>query len=337
MTRLLVIAPPDFAPLELLRRDAPDVAVSIGTDAESLRADAARADAVLIAPRYGSLLTDLWRQLRGGADEDKPRATGAPEAWPISAAGRAGLGGVRWIHTLAAGVDFLPFDLLRRTDVVVTNSRGLYADALGEFAIAAMLWFAKDLRRMIRNQDRQRWEPYTVERLEGRTVGIIGYGGVGEAAGRRASALGMRVLPVRRRQEFGEPTIDEVIAQSDYLILCTPLTPGTYRLLSRERIAAMKPTAVLINLGRGATVDEEALIDALRSRRIRGAALDVFEVEPLPPAHALWQLDNVLISPHTADHTDDAHSRAMQFFVENLKRFRAGESLQNVVDKVEQY
>lgn len=310
MTRLLVIAPSDFAPLELLRRDVPDVAVSIGTDADSLRADAASADAVLIAPRYGSLLTDLWRELTGR---------------------------VRWIHTLAAGVDFLPFDLLRRTDVVVTNSRHLYADALGEFAIAAMLWFAKDLRRMVRNQDRQRWEPYTVERLEGRTVGIIGYGGVGEAAGRRAAALGMRVLPIRRRQELGEPTIDEVIAQSDYVLLSTPLTPGTFRLLSRERIAAMKPTAVLINLGRGATVDEEALVDALRSRRIRGAALDVFEVEPLPPGHPIWELDNVLISPHTADHTDDAHFRAMQFFIENLRRFRAGESLVNVVDKIEQY
>lgn len=309
MTRLLVIAPPDFAPLDLLGREAPDVILSIGTEAEQLRSDAVRADAVLVAPRYGALLTELWRELAN----------------------------VRWMHTLAAGVEFLPFDLLRRTNVVVTNSRGLYADALGEFAIAAMLWFAKDLRRMIRNQDARRWEPYTVERLEERTVGIIGYGGVGEAVGRRAATLGMHVLPVRRRQEFGEPTIDEVIAQSDYLVLSTPLTPGTYRLLSRERIAAMKPTAVLINLGRGATVDEDALLDALRDRRIRGAALDVFEAEPLPADHPLWQLDNVLISPHTADHTADAHVRAMQFFIENLKRFRAGESLQNVVDKHEQY
>ncbi|HET8774172.1 MAG TPA: D-2-hydroxyacid dehydrogenase [Thermoanaerobaculia bacterium] len=309
MTRLLVIAPPDFAPLDLLGREAPDVALSIGTESEQLRNDAAHADAVLIAPRYGALLTELWRDL----------------------------GNVRWIHTLAAGVEFLPFDLLRRTDVVVTSSRGLYADALGEFAIAAMLWFAKDLRRMVRNQDARRWEPYTVERLEERTVGIVGYGGVGEAVGRRAAALGMRVLPVRRRQEFGEPTLDEVIAQSDYVVLSTPLTPGTYRLLSRERIAAMKPNAVLINLGRGATVDEDALLDALRNQRIRGAALDVFEAEPLPADHPLWQFDNVLISPHTADHTADAHVRAMQFFIENLKRFRAGESLQNVVDKHEQY
>jgi phosphoglycerate dehydrogenase-like enzyme len=116
-----------------------------------------------------------------------------------------------------------------------------------------------------------------------------------------------------------------------------PLTPHTHRLVSRERLALMKESAVLINIGRGRTIDEEALVEALREHRIRGAALDVFDVEPLPREHPLWQLDNVLLSPHTADHTDDAHARAMQFFLDNLRRFRAGESLENVVDKVEQY
>ncbi len=307
--RLLVIAPPEFGPLELLRREAPDVELSIGTDVELLRRQAGHADAVLIAPRYASILTELWREL----------------------------GNVRWIHTLAAGVESLPFDLLRRSEVVVTNSRGLYADALGEFAIAAMLWFAKDLRRLIRNQNERRWEPYDVQRLEGRTVGIIGYGGIGHAVARRAGALGMHVLTTRRRRELGDPTIEEVIGESHYVVMCVPLTPSTRRLMSRERIAAMKLEAVFINIGRGGTVDEEALLDALRNHRIRGAALDVFDVEPLPPEHPLWQLDNVLISPHTADHTDDAHERAMNFFIENLRRFRAGESLENVVDKIEQY
>jgi phosphoglycerate dehydrogenase-like enzyme len=307
--RLLVIAPADFAPLELLRREARDVELAVGTEAETLRRAAARAEAVLIAPRYGSVLTELWREL----------------------------GHVRWIHTLSAGVEFLPFDLLRRSGIVVTNGRGLYADALGEFAVAAMLWFAKDLRRLVRNQEARLWEPYTVARLAGQTVGILGYGGIGRAVGARASALGMHVLGVGRRQERGEPTIDEVIPRSDYVVLSTPLTPGTYRLFSRERLALMKPDAVLINVGRGRTVDEEALVDALASRRIRGAALDVFETEPLPPDHPLWQLDNVLLSPHTADHTSDSHTRAMQFFIENLRRFRTGESLQNVVDKAEQY
>lgn len=307
--RLLVIAPPGFAPLELLRSETPEVELAIGTDVEFLRRNAPGSDALLIAPRYGAMITELWRELSN----------------------------VRWLHTLSAGVEFLPFDLLRRSNMVVTNSRGLYADALGEFAIAAMLWFAKDLRRLVVNQQARAWEPYTVERLAGKTVTIIGYGGIGRAVGRRATALGMRVIGVGRRQEFGEPRIDDAIPQSDYVVMCAPLTPKTSRLMSRERIASMMPSAVFINVSRGRTVDEEALVDALRAKNIRGAALDVFETEPLPPEHPLWQLDNVLISPHTADRTTDSHMRAMRFFLENLRRFRAEEPLENVVDKLEQY
>jgi phosphoglycerate dehydrogenase-like enzyme len=309
MMHLLVIAPPEFEPLELLRREAPEVVVSVGTVAEELREAAAAADAVVIAPRYGAVLTALWPHLER----------------------------VRWIHTLAAGVEFLPFELLRRSDAVVTNSRGIFADALGEFAIGAMLWFAKDFRRLVRNHDARRWEPYTVGRLEGKSVGIIGYGGIGRAVGRRAEALGMRVLPLRRRRAPGDATLDEVVSASDYLVMAAPLTSATRGLLSRERISAMKAAAVFVNVGRAATVDEDALVEALRERRIRGAALDVFATEPLPADHPLWDLDNVLISPHTADHTDDSHLRAMELFMENLRLFRAGEALGNVVDKVEEY
>jgi phosphoglycerate dehydrogenase-like enzyme len=307
--RLLVIAPPDFAPLDLLRREAPDVEVTVGTEAAELRNAAHHAHAVLIAPRFGSVLRELWPELTR----------------------------VRWMHTLAAGVDFFPFDLLRQSEIVATGSRGLYADALGEFAIAAMLWFAKDLRRMFANQQQRLWERLTVERLEGGTVGIIGYGSIGHAVGHRATALGMRVLANRRRQETGDPTIEDVLAESDYVVMCAPLTPSTRALLSRQRIALMKPSAVLINIGRGATVDEDALVDALRAGRIRGAALDVFSVEPLPLDHPLWRLHNVLISPHSADHTADSHLRAMHFFLENLRRFRSGLALENVVDKGEEY
>ena len=307
--RLLVVADPDFRPLETLRREAAGVEIVAGADAASLRGQARDADAVLLAPRHGAVLTDLWQELRN----------------------------VRWIHTLAAGVEALPFDLLKRTDAVVTNSRGLYAEALAEFAVAAMLWFARDLRRLVRNHEARRWEPYTVERLEGKVAGIIGYGAIGQAVGRRAAALDMRVVGVRRRQEIGEPTVDDVVSEADYLVLSLPLTPQTFRLISSRRLAAMRPTAVLINIGRGATVEEPALVAALQERRIRGAALDVYETEPLPAGHPLWTLDNVLLSPHSADRTADSHERAMQFFIENLRRFRAGESLENVVDKVEQY
>ena len=288
MTRVHVLAPPDFRALELLR-DAGVVSIPVQ-----------EAEAILVAPRSTTQLRDLL-----------------PKAKKL-----------RWIHTLAAGVESLPFDALRDSGITVTNSRGLYADALGEFAIAAMLWFAKDLRRLVRNQDARRWEPFDVEWLQGKTVAVIGYGGIGSAIGRRAEAMGMRVIAVRRQ----EGDVDDAIANADYVVLSTPLTPATRGLLNKSRIAAMQSHAVLINVSRGAIVDERALVDALREKRIRGAALDVFETEPLPPDHPLWAFENVLISPHSADHTSDAHERAMRFFLENLRRFERGETLTNRVD-----
>lgn len=297
--KLAVFAPPQFTALARLA-EANDVEV-----VPEIR----DAEAVLLAPRFGSVLVDHWAEMKG----------------------------IRWIHSLSAGVESLPFDLLSRSDIVVTSSRGLYADALGEFVVAAMLWFAKDLRRLAVQQRARRWEPFKVERLEGQTLGIIGYGSTGQAIGRRAAALGMQVLGVRRNLEFGEPTTDEVIAASDYLALSTPLTPATRGLINRERIAAMRPHAVLINVSRGAVIDEEALVEALKQKRIRGAALDVFATEPLPPESPLWSLENVLISPHSADQTADSHDRAMRFFLENLGRYQRGESLENVVDKEQQY
>ncbi len=279
--KLAAIAPDSFAALALLR----DANISFSTDIGD-------ADAALIAPRSVSQLRDLL-----------PRA-----------------GKLKWLHTLAAGVESLPFDELKRRNIIVTNSRGLYADALGEFAIGAMLWFAKDFRRLVRNQAAKKWEPFDVEWLQGKTAGVIGFGGIGSAIGRRAEAMGMRVLPVRRR----EGNIDDVIAQADYIVLSTPLTNATRNLMNADRIASMRSNAVLINVSRGSVVDERALIAALREKRIRGAALDVFETEPLPPEHPFWSLDNVLLSPHSADHTSDAHEVAMHFFIENLRRFERG-------------
>lgn len=307
--RLVAIAPPSFEPLDALRREAPEIEIVASEDLQKLHAEIPGAEVVLLAPRHGRLLTDLGRDLSV----------------------------TKWIHALGAGVEALPFDLLRRSEIIVTNSRGLYADALGEFAIAGMLWFAKDLRRLVRNQDARRWERLDVERLEGKTVGVIGYGGIGQAVGRRATALGMRVISVRRQQEFGDATIDDVIAEADYLVLSTPLTPATFHLLNRERIAAMRPEAVVINVSRGKIADEKALIEALEAKKIRGAALDVFETEPLPADSPLWALENVLISPHSADHTPDSHQRVMTFFIENLRRYQRGESLENVVDKEQGY
>jgi len=297
--RLAVLAPPGFASVELIRQ-TPDVEV-----VTELR----DAEAILLAPRFGSVLAERWRDTAN----------------------------VRWIHALGAGVDTLPFDLLQSRDVVVTNARGLYADALAEFVVASMLFFAKDLRRLVHQQAAHRWEPFTVERLEGQTLGIIGYGSIGEAIGRRATALGMHLMTVRRRQEIGEPSVDDVLSACDFVALSTPLTPTTRGMIHAARLATMRANAVLINVSRGAVVDETALANALEQTRLRGAALDVFATEPLPADHRLWSLDNVLLSPHSADQTADSHDRAMHFFLENLGRFQRGDSLENVVDKVEQY
>jgi phosphoglycerate dehydrogenase-like enzyme len=306
--KIVAIAPPDFPALERLR-SMPEVELVAAKEAEALRGRFEGVEVVVLAPLYGAVLSELWLELKD----------------------------VRWIQSLSAGVETLPFDLLRRSPIVLTNSRGLYADALGEWAIAAMLWFTKDLRRLARSQEARRWDPFFVERLEGKSAGIIGLGGIGRAVARRAEAMGVRVTAVSRRRESGDPTVDEVIRESDFVVLATPLTPSTRGLMSRERLESMRSSAVLINLSRGAVVDQAALVDLLRERRIRGAALDVFEVEPLPADDPLWSLDNVLLSPHSADHTSDAHDRVMTFFLENLARYRRGEPLENVVDKVEQY
>lgn len=275
-------------------------------DIDSLRAAIVDAEILVLAPRYGTMLREVW-----------------------SAAKK-----LRWIHALGAGVETLPFDLLRDSDVIVTNSRGVYADALAEFVVGAMLWFAKDFRRLINNQRERKWEPFAVQRLEGATVGIIGYGSTGQAIARRVGAFDMRVLTLRRR---GGTTLDELIPASDYVVVSTPLTEETRHLIDVRRLAQMRPSAVLINISRGAVVDEQALIDALRERRIRGAALDVFDSEPLPAESPLWTLENVLLSPHSADLTTDSHDRAIALFRRNLERFRKGEPLENVVDKTAGY
>ncbi len=301
MIRIAVLASPTFGALNRLPND-PDVEVAIAGDVASLRGAVRGAEVMLISPRYGAQLRDLWTEMDA----------------------------VRWIHSLGAGVETLPFDLLRRRDIVVTNGRGIYADALAEFSMAAMLWFAKDLRTLAENQAARRWQPGTVDRLEGATIGIVGYGAIGHAIARRAEAFGMRILALRRTA--GTP-LDELLPTSDYVVLCTPLTEETRGLIDARRLGQMRRTAVLINIGRGAVVDEPALIEALRSRRIRGAALDVFDVEPLPPQNALWALPNVLISPHMADRAVDSHDRAMALFLRNLEHFRRGEAMVNVVDK----
>jgi phosphoglycerate dehydrogenase-like enzyme len=257
---------------------------------------------------------------------------------------------VRWVHSRNAGIDNLLFPELIQSPIPFTNGSGVFSQSLGEFALAAILYFAKDFARMLRNQSSQRWEQFDVDEISTQTVGIVGYGDIGRAVATRARAMGMKVLALKRHappqgdplpaggqatidQFYSPPQMHEMLSACDYVVVAAPLTSETRHMVSDAEFAAMKPSAVVINVGRGPVIDQAALIRALASKQIRGAGLDVFEHEPIPKGDPIWSLDNVLISPHTADHTGTWLNQAMQFFVEQYERFSNGKPLGNVVNK----
>lgn len=251
---------------------------------------------------------------------------------------------VEWIHARFAGVDHVLFSELISSPTVVTNGRGAFAPALAEFVMGALLFFAKDFRRMLDAQRRGEWEPFQPDALAGQTLGIVGYGAIGAATAPMARALGMRVIASRRNvaRSSDDGNVDEIlpatalvdlVKKSDHLMVATPLTRETHHLIDAGVFSAMRAHGIFINVGRGPVVDESALSSALDQGRIRGAALDVFEVEPLPSGHPLYRNERVLLSPHTADRTPGWLERATMVFVDNVKRKLRGEPLVNVVDK----
>lgn len=250
---------------------------------------------------------------------------------------------VRWIHSRSAGLDSTLFPELVESPAPLTNGSGVFSQSLGEFALAMMLYFAKDFPRMLRNKAARRWEQFDVDEIAGQTVGIVGYGDIGRAVAWRAHAMGMKVLALKRHppaapdpriEAFYKPAdLHTMLGVSDYVAACAPLTRETRHMISDAAFAAMKPEAVLINVGRGPVVDQAALVRALEQKKIRGAGLDVFEQEPIPAGDPIWGFENVFISPHSVDHTRDWLDQAVAFFLKQYERFRAGEPLENVVDK----
>eukprot|EP01023_Acetabularia_acetabulum_P050230 TRINITY_DN5413_c0_g1_i4.p1 TRINITY_DN5413_c0_g1~~TRINITY_DN5413_c0_g1_i4.p1 ORF type:complete len:369 (+),score=66.54 TRINITY_DN5413_c0_g1_i4:121-1227(+) len=256
---------------------------------------------------------------------------------------------LKWLHSASAGLENLLFPALVESDVVVTNAKGVYSHSLAEYALTVCSWFAKDFPRLIKAKAERSWDPYDVEELRSKTMGIIGLGDIGFACAKLAKAFKMNVVGLRRRVEMSEEeqkivdkifTPDEIVEMAgicDYLIASTPYTPATYKIVSESVIQALKKNAVFVNVGRGKCVDEEALIYALQQKRIRGAGLDVFVTEPLPSDSPLWGLDNVFMSPHCADRTKEFQYESLQFFVQNIQRYRDGIELCNVCDKKSGY
>jgi phosphoglycerate dehydrogenase-like enzyme len=251
---------------------------------------------------------------------------------------------LEWIHARYAGLDKLLFPELIASSIPLTNGVGVFSQSLGEFVILGALYFAKDIPRMLRAKARREWDVFNVAEVSKQTMGIVGYGDIGRAVARRAKALDMRVFGLRRNAapRPGDEFVDRVyptaelhtmLPECDYVVVAAPLTPETNHMISTREFERMKPEAIIMNVGRGPVIDEAAMVEALRSKQIRGAALDVFEEEPLAESSPLWGMENVLISAHTADHTKDWLGDAANFFIEQFARWRRGEPLKNLVDK----
>jgi len=257
---------------------------------------------------------------------------------------------IEWVHSRSAGVDYLQSKgLTAARHITVTNAKGCYSSTLAEYTVMACAYFAKDLPKLMRQKNNKDWNKYEVLEMRGATLGVVGYGDIGQAASRLAKAFGMKVIALRRNptlsegcsicdKVYGVNQLNTLMSESDYVLVAAPLTDETRGLISEEAIAHAKKDAVLINVGRGPIINEDAMIEALKSRKLKGAGLDVTTLEPLPKSSPLWDLDNVLLSPHNMDMTATFLRESTEFFVnENLKRFVHGEELLNPVDKAAGY
>ena len=251
---------------------------------------------------------------------------------------------LKWVQVSSAGVDRFLDDDFRRSPVILTNASGIHATPIGEFVMEQMLMFAKNASFCFALKQQKQWQHYEPSVLRGKTVGIVGLGNIGKEVARLSKAFGMRVVATRRstprtqrarnvdlmlpRQE-----LPRLLAESDYVVITLPYTHETHNLFGETELKAMKPSAYLINIGRGGIIDEDILVRALSENWIAGAGLDVFATEPLPPESKLWELPNLLFSPHVSGDMEDYIGHATEVFCKNLRRYLEGKKLFNVVDK----
>ncbi len=252
---------------------------------------------------------------------------------------------LRWLHVGGTGIDRLyPLTDLP-VDLVISNTPGLNAEMMADYTICTLLMLTWNFPRLWRNQMAAVWERWGVERVEGKTLTLVGVGNIGSAIARRAGVLGLRVRGIKRTPS-PMPEVEDVVGPdqmlaalhaSDYVVVAVPLTAETRGLIGRRELDAMPSTSYLINISRGAVVQEQALVAALEERVIAGAALDVFETEPLPRESALWALDNVILTPHVSSWSRDYRLRAAEIFGINLERYMAGQPPLHVVDRSKGY
>jgi phosphoglycerate dehydrogenase-like enzyme len=256
-------------------------------------------------------------------------------AWPTDCS-------VRWIHTGSIGVEAVLVDPVIERDIVVTNTRGVFERPIAEYVLGLILMFAKDLGGTLARQRERRWEHRETETIAGARVLVLGAGGVAREVAPLLRAAGMDVQVVGRTARSGDGSLGDVHASTevdgllpgaDFVVVALPLTGETRGYLDQRRLGLLRPEARIVNIGRGALVDENALVAALRSGAVAGAALDVFATEPLPLGHPFWTMDRVVVSPHMSGDLIGWERVVVARFAENLRRWLAGEELGNVIDK----
>jgi len=254
---------------------------------------------------------------------------------------------LKWIQVIGAGVETQIFPELIQSDVILTNTSGAFNQVMADHAFALILAISRGIAIFEKNRKQKSWTRIgTLHQLSGKTLGIIGLGNIGLEIAKRGKAFGMKVIACDIREMESPPFVDQlwglqdldrVLRQSDYLVLIPPLTSKTRGMIGTVELCKMKSTAYLINIGRGPLVDEVALIDALKDGVIAGAGLDVFVNEPLPPNSELWEMENVVMTPHVGGLSPESRTFSFEIFLENLKSFVAGEPMRNVVDKQRQF
>lgn len=250
---------------------------------------------------------------------------------------------LRWVHTFSIGLDDPAYRRIVERGILLTNGAGTQSQPIAQHVLLMMLHHVKGMAHWERNKTLHRWERTPSDELTGKTVCLLGLGGIGAAVARAAKAFEMHVIGLRRRPDpvshvdeiLPAHAVGDLCARADFLVICAPLTRQTKGIIGPGELARMKPSAYLINVARGPLIQEPALIAALREGRIAGAALDVFDQEPLPPDHPLWDLPNVVITPHQAPSSPLHLVRGTELFIENLRRYTRGEPLLNIVDPEE--
>ena len=290
---------------------------------------------------------------QGGSDEVKRLIADAEVyfGFGITADVLAAARRLRWVHSAAAGVGNVLKSGIAGSDVILTNSAGVHGPPIGEFIVAGILHFMRGLDVAIAQQRRGEWnkaffvaDGSPMREVDGARVLIVGTGGLGGEAARRLTGLGAQCIGIRRRPELGVPAgfaavagmdkLDAELTRADVVVLAAPLTPDTSELLTRERLERLPRHAIVVNVARGAMIDEEALADLLEADRLRGAVLDVFRQEPLATTSRLWQLRSALVVPHVSPVSPGRFwPRQLDLFLDNWRRYDAGEPLRNVVDK----